>query len=93
MNSLGSIIESESCSMIFKTINCDNLIHYKKEHEIVFCTYMLIGQIISYAFTYILYTYFYDANILSISISIMMFFLIIACIYLRKVEKFFEENK
>ena len=93
MNSLGSIIESESCSMIFKTINYDNLIKYKKEHEIIFCAYMLIGQIISYALTYILYTFFYDANILSIAISIMMFFLIIACIYLRRVENFFEENK
>ena len=65
----------------------------KQEHEIIFCAYMLIGQIISYALTYILYTFFYDTNILSIAISIMMFFLIIACIYLRRVENFFEENK
>jgi len=93
MNSLGSIIESESCSMIFKCINIDNLIEYKREHEIVFCTYMLIGQVISYIFTYVLYIYYYNVNILSIAISIMMFFLIIACIYLRKVEKFFEGNR
>jgi YQGE family putative transporter len=90
MNSLGSIIEAESCSMIFKCINIDNLVEYKREHEIIFCTYMLIGQVISYILTYVLYTFYYNVNILSIAISIMMFFIIIACIYLRKVEKFFE---
>lgn len=90
MNSLGTVIESESCSMIFKAINVGNLIEFKREHEIIFCAYMLVGQVISYALTYILYTYFYNVNILSVSISIMMFFLIIACMYLRKVEKYFE---
>ena len=89
VNSLGTIIESESCSMIYKAINMDGLSQYKREHEVTFGFYMVIGQILSYGVTYLLYHYFYDANILAISISIMMFFLIISCIYLRKVEKFF----
>ena len=91
MNSLGSIIESESCSMIFEAINVGNLIEYKREHEVIFCAYMLVGQVISYVLTYVLYTYFYDVSMLSIAISIMMFFLIIACMYLRKVERFFQK--
>ena len=91
MNGLGSIIESESCSMIFEAINVGNLIEYKREHEVIFCAYMLVGQVISYVLTYVLYTYFYDVSMLSIAISIMMFFLIIACMYLRKVERFFQK--
>lgn len=90
MNSLGTIIETESCSMIFECINVGNLIEYKREHEVVFCSYMLVGQVISYTITYVLYTYFYNVNILSLAITIMMFFLIIACFYLRKVEIFLE---
>ncbi len=91
MNSLGNIIESESCSMIFECINVDNLREYKREHEVIFCFYMLIGQLISYAITYILYIFVDNVNILSVAISIMMFFLILACIYLRKVEKYLEK--
>ena len=53
---------------------------------------MYIGQLISYALVYILYNYFYNVNILSISIAILMFFLIIATIYLRKTEQYLYEN-
>jgi len=93
MNSFGTIIESESCSKVYAAIKIDNLSEYKKEHILAYNIYMTIGQIISYSLVYILYNYFYDVNILSISVSILMFFLIISTIYLRKTEKYLDENE
>ena len=93
MNSFGTIIESESCSKVYAAIKTDNLSEYKKEHILAYNIYMTIGQIISYSLVYILYNYFYDVNILSISVSILMFFLIISTIYLRKTEKYLDENE
>lgn len=66
---------------------------YKKEHILAYNIYMTIGQIISYSIVYILYNYFYDVNILSISVSILMFFLIISTIYLGKTQKYLETNE
>lgn len=88
INSLGEILESESCSAVYESINIDGLEKYKREHEIVFNIYMLVGQTISYLFAYLMYIYFYNVNAISISICIMMFFSIIACIYLQKTELF-----
>ncbi len=92
MNSFGTIIESESCSAIYSSIKVDNLEQYRKEHMMVFNIYMFVGQVISYSLVYVLYNYFYNVNILSISISILMFFLIIATIYLRKTEQYLYDN-
>lgn len=88
MNSFGTVIESESCSMVYTAIKMEDLVEYKKEHILMYNIYMTIGQIISYSLVYVLYNYFYDVNILSISVSILMFFLIISSIYLRKTEKY-----
>ena len=66
---------------------------YKKEHILTYNIYMAIGQVISYSIVYILYNYFYDVNILSISVAILMFFLIISTVYLRKVETYLREYK
>ena len=88
MNTLGTIIESESCSSVFVVINNDNLDKYKKEHIVTYNIYMTIGQVISYSLVFILYNYFYNVNILSISVAVLMFFLIIAAIYLRKTESY-----
>ena len=93
MNSLGSVLESESCSVVYDAINVDELSQYKREHQITFNIYMLFGQIISYSFALILYTYFYNANILSIAISIMMFFSIVAATYLQKTETFLKQKR
>lgn len=71
--------------MVYSAIKTDDLVEYKKEHILTFNIYMMVGQVISYILVYILYNYFYDINILSISVSILMFFLIISAIYLRKV--------
>ena len=92
MNSFGTIIESESCSAIYSSIKVDKLEQYRKEHMMVFNIYMFVGQVISYSLVYFLYNYFYNVNILSISISILMFFLIIATIYLRKTEQYLYDN-
>lgn len=54
--------------------------------------YMVIRQIISYTLVYALYNYFYDVNILSISVSILMFFLIISTVYLNKTERYLEAH-
>lgn len=54
---------------------------------------MLFGQIISYSFALILYTYFYKANILSIAIRIMMFFSIMAATYLQKTETYLKQKR
>jgi len=86
MNSLGTIIESESCSMVYISIREDNLEKYKKEHIFTYNVYMTIGQIISYSLVYVLYNYFYNIDILSIIVAILMFFLIISTIYLKKTE-------
>lgn len=88
MNSFGSILESESCSIVYAAINVDELSKYKREHQITFNIYMLFGQIISYSFALILYMYFYNANILSLAISVMMFFSIVAAFYLQKTERY-----
>lgn len=88
MNSLGTIIESESCSLVYSAIKVDNLEKYRKEHIMMFNIYMFLGQLISYSLVFILYNYFYNVNILSITIAILMFFLIIATIYLRKTEDY-----
>ncbi len=92
MNSFGTIIESESCSAVYAAIKVDNLEKYRKEHIMTFNIYMIIGQIISYGLVYILYNYFYNVNILLIAISILMFFLIISAIYLRKTEQYLYNN-
>lgn len=93
MNSLGSVLESESCSIVYEAINVDELSKYKREHQIMFNIYMLFGQIISYSFALILYTYFYNANILSIAISIMMSFSIVAAIYLQKTDTYLKAKR
>lgn len=93
MNTFGSIIESDSCSAVYAVINEDKLREYKKEHILVFNIYMAIGQVISYSLVYFLYNYLYNVNILSISVAILMFFLIIACIYLRKTESYLYKIK
>ena len=92
MNSFGTIIESESCSAVYASIKVDELEKYRKEHMLIFNIYMFIGQVISYSLVYVLYNYFYNVNVLSITISILMFFLIIAAIYLRKTEQYLHEN-
>ena len=88
MNTFGMIIESESCSVVYTVINAEELMQYKKEHIFIFNIYMTIGQLISYGLVYILYNCFYNINILSIAVSVLMFFLIIASIYLRKAEEY-----
>lgn len=93
MNSFGIIIESESCSTVYAAIKTDNLEEYRKEHIMTFNIYMFVGQLISYSLVYILYNYFYNVNILSITIAILMFFLIIATIYLRKTEDYLYKNR
>ena len=93
MNSFGTIIESESCSAVYAAIKIDNLEKYRKEHIMVFNIYMLLGQLISYSLVFVLYNYFYNVNILSITIAILMFFLIIATIYLRKTENYMYKCK
>ncbi len=93
MNSFGTIIESESCSAVYASIKVDELEKYRKEHMLIFNIYMFIGQVISYSLVYVLYNYFYNINILAITISILMFFLIIATIYLRKTEQYLYENR
>lgn len=92
MNSLGTIIESESCSIVYAAIKTDNLVDYKKEHILIYNIYMTIGQIISYSLVYVLYNYFYDVNILSISVLILMFFLIISTVYLKRTQKYLEQQ-
>lgn len=93
MNSLGTIIESESCSIVYSAIKTKDLIEYKKEHILTYNIYMSIGQIISYSLVYVLYNYFYDVNILAISVSILMFFLIISAIYLKRTENYLKNNE
>ena len=88
MNSFGTIIESESCSAVYAAIKVDDLEKYIKEHIMTFNIFMFFGQLISYSLVFILYNYFYNVNILSIAIAILMFFLIIATIYLRKTENY-----
>ncbi len=92
MNSFGTIIESESCSEVYAAIKTDDLEVYRKEHMMTYNIYMFIGQIISYSLVYILYNYFYNVNILSITIAILMFFLIISAVYLRKTENYLYNN-
>ena len=93
MNYLGTIIESESCSIVYSAIRTKDLIEYKKEHIFTYNIYMTIGQIISYSLIYILYNYFYDVNILAISVSILMFFLIISAIYLKRTENYLKNSE
>ena len=88
MNTFATVIESESCSTVYASINTEDLKIYNREHDIVFNVYMYIGQVISYGLSYILYSYFYNVNILSIIVSLLMFFLIISCIYLQRTEDF-----
>lgn len=92
MNSFGTIIESESYSIVYASIRVNDLEVYKKEHILTYNIYMTIGQIISYILVYVLYNYFYDVNVLSISVSILMFFLIISTVYLTKTEKYIREQ-
>ena len=63
INSLGSVLESESCSVVYDAINVDELSQYKREHQITFNIYMLFGQIISYSFALVLYKYFYKLRL------------------------------
>lgn len=88
INTFGSVIESDSCSAVYAVIIEDELIQYKKEHILLFNVYMIIGQVVSYGLVYILYNYLYNVNILSISVCILMFFLIIASIYLGRTESY-----
>ena len=93
MHSFAAIIETESTRAVYEAINNKELSKYNREHDIVFNIYMFFGQVISYSLTYILYTRFYNANILSIVVSILMFFLIISCIYLQRTENYFVDKE
>ena len=93
MNTFAVVIESESCSAVYESINIKELCIYNREHYIVYTIYMCIGQIISYSLAYILYRYFYNVNILSTVVSILTFFLVISCIYLRKTQNYLENKK
>ena len=92
MHSFAQIIESESVSAVYAAIKNKELAKYNREHDIIFNIYMFFGQVISYSITYILYTRFYNANILSVVVSILMFFLIISSLYLQKVENYYNNN-
>ena len=92
MNTFAKVIETESCSSVYEAISVPELSRYSREHKIVFTIYTFIGQVISYSLTYILYTMFYNENIISIVISILMFFLIISCLYLQRAEDYFDYN-
>lgn len=89
MNTFAEIIETESTGALFEAIDNKELSKYNREHDIIINLYMFSGQVISYLITYILYTRFYNANIISVAVSILMFFLIISCVYLQKVENYF----
>lgn len=93
MNSFGMIIESESCSAVYAATKTDNLDKYRKEHMMIYNVYMFIGQVISYSLVFILYNYFYNVDILSITIAVLMFFLIISAVYLRKTEDYLYTNR
>lgn len=93
MNSFGMIIESESCSAVYAATKTDNLDKYRKEHIMIYNVYMFIGQVISYSLVFILYNYFYNVDILSITIAVLMFFLIISAVYLRKTEDYLYTNR
>lgn len=91
MNSLGSVLESESCFAIYAALPKE-LRHYKKEHILVFNIYMTIAQLISYAVIWMGYQYFYNVNILSILMAGLMFFLIIAAMYLQKTVQYIQKK-
>ena len=93
MHTLATVIETESTSAVYESINNNELSKYNREHDIVFNIYMFFGQVISYSLTYILYTRFYNANILSIVVSVLMFFLILSCIYLQRTENYFMKKR
>lgn len=93
INSFGAILESESCSAVYEAINMKELSKYKREHQITYHIYMMLGQILSYGFALILYTCFYNVNILLIAISIMMFFAIFEALYLQRTEQFLKSNQ
>ena len=93
MNTFAVVIESESCSAVYEAINTKELSIYSREHYIVYSIYMCIGQVISYSIAYILYRNFYNANILSIVVSILTFFLVISCMYLQKTEEYLYNKK
>ena len=93
MNTFATVIETESCSAVYEAINNKELSKYNREHDIVFNVYMFVGQVISYSLAYLLYTKFYNANILSVVVSSLMFFLIISCIYLQRTEDYFANKK
>lgn len=79
--------------MLYSAIKSENLIEYKKRTYIYIQYIQTIGQVISYILVYILYNYFYDVNILSVSDSILMFFLIISTIYLKKSSRYLDNKK
>lgn len=87
MNSFGSIIESESCSVLYASIRANGLVKYKKEHILLYNFHMTAGQLLSYGLVYVLYVYFYSVNVLSIALSCLLFFLILSAIYLRRTER------
>lgn len=91
MNTFGAVIESEACSAVYAVVTVDNLAEYRKEHIFTYNIYMTIGQLISYGLVYVLYNYFYNVNILSITVAVLMFFLIISTIYLRKTQRYLYE--
>ena len=43
MNTLGAIIESESCSAVYSVVKFDNLYKYSKEHILMYNMYMTVG--------------------------------------------------
>lgn len=92
MNTFAVVIESESCSAVYEAINIKELSIYNREHYILYNIYMCIGQIISYSVAYILYRYFYNANILSVVVSILTFFLVISCVHLQKTEDYLDKK-
>lgn len=93
MNTFGAIIESEACSAVYSVITVDNLTEYIREHIFTFNIYMTIGQLISYSLVYVLYNHFNNVNILSITVAILMFFLIISTIYLRRTQAYLYKVK
>lgn len=92
LNTLGTIIESESCGILYASIDFQELKNYSREHDIFFNIYMFFGQVLSYSCAYILYRYFYNVDILSIIVAISMFFLIISAYYLQKTELYLKKH-
>lgn len=82
----GTLIMTESSSMIYAIGKQQKFAQYTKEHHFTWNIFLSLGNIAGVIITYIIYNYFYSKEAFAMVIVVLMIFFVIQAYILQKIE-------